>query len=38
VEAAQSPACDAKPKVANLNFVLKDSAGKDFNLASLKGK
>jgi cytochrome c biogenesis protein CcmG/thiol:disulfide interchange protein DsbE len=31
-------ACDAKPKPANLNFVLKDSAGKDFNLASQKGK
>jgi peroxiredoxin len=36
--AAQSPACDAKPKPANLNFVLKDSAGKDFNLAAHKGK
>src|SRR6185436_10898469 len=38
VEAAQSPACDPNGKVANLNFVLKDSTGKDFNLASLKGK
>jgi len=38
VEAAQSPACDSRPKAANLNFVLKDSAGKDFNLASQKGK
>jgi cytochrome c biogenesis protein CcmG/thiol:disulfide interchange protein DsbE len=37
-EAAQSPLCDKKPKAANLNFVLKDSAGKDFNLASQKGK
>jgi len=35
---AQSPVCDAKPKAANLNFVLKDSAGRDFNLASQKGK
>ncbi len=38
VEAAQSPACDKNPKAANLNFVLKDSTGKDFNLASHKGK
>ena len=38
VEAAQSPVCDKDPKVANLNFVLKDSSGKDFNLASQKGK
>jgi peroxiredoxin len=38
VEAAQSPACDKNPKAANLNFVLKDASGKDFNLASLKGK
>ena len=38
VEAAQSSACDANPKAANLNFVLKDSSGKDFNIASLKGK
>ena len=37
-EAAQSPACDAKPKPANLNFVLKDSNGRDFNLAAQKGK
>jgi peroxiredoxin len=36
-EAAQSSACD-KPKPANLNFVLKDASGKDFNLASQKGK
>ena len=37
-EAAQSSACDKNPKAANLNFVLKDSTGKDFNLASQKGK
>jgi thiol-disulfide isomerase/thioredoxin len=37
-EAAQSSACDKNPKPANLNFVLKDAAGKDFNLASQKGK
>ena len=38
VEAAQSSACDTNPKAANLNFVLKDADGKDFNLASQKGK
>ncbi len=38
VDAAQSPVCDKNPKAANLNFVLKDSTGKDFNLASQKGK
>ena len=37
-EAAQSSACDKNPKPANLNFVLKDASGKDFNLASQKGK
>ena len=37
-EAAQSPVCDKISKPANLNFVLKDSAGKDFNLAAHKGK
>jgi peroxiredoxin len=37
-EAAQSSACDKNPKAANLNFVLKDASGKDFNLASQKGK
>jgi len=37
-EAAQSPLCDKNPKAANLNFVLKDSEGKDYNLASQKGK
>jgi cytochrome c biogenesis protein CcmG/thiol:disulfide interchange protein DsbE len=31
-------ACDAPPKVANLNFTLIDINGKKFNLASLKGK
>lgn len=36
--AAQSPLCDKKPKPANLNFVLKDAAGNDFNLAAHKGK
>jgi thiol-disulfide isomerase/thioredoxin len=38
VNAAVPSACDPKPKPANLNFVLKDSAGRDFNLASQKGK
>jgi peroxiredoxin len=38
VEAAQSPACDKDGKAANLNFVLKDADGKDFNLAAQKGK
>ena len=37
-EAGQSPLCDKVSKPANLNFVLKDSGGKDFNLASQKGK
>lgn len=37
-EVAQTAACDANPKAANLNFVLKDSSGKDFNLAAQKGK
>jgi len=37
-EAAQSSACDKPPKRANLDFTLKDSNGKDFNLASHKGK
>ncbi len=35
---AQASVCDKNPKVANLNFVLKDANGKDFNLASQKGK
>ena len=37
-EAADATLCDANPKAANLNFVLKDGAGHDFNLASQKGK
>jgi thiol-disulfide isomerase/thioredoxin len=38
-EAAEdSTACDAVPKMANLNFTLKDMNGRDFNLASHKGK
>jgi len=37
-EAAQSSACDKSSKPANLNFTLKDSQGKDFSLASHKGK
>jgi cytochrome c biogenesis protein CcmG/thiol:disulfide interchange protein DsbE len=37
-EAAQAAVCDRNPKDANLNFVLKDANGKDFNLASQKGK
>jgi thiol-disulfide isomerase/thioredoxin len=37
-EAADATLCDANPKVANLNFVLKDGAGHDFNLASQKGR
>jgi peroxiredoxin len=36
--AADATLCDANPKTANLNFVLKDATGKDFNLASQKGK
>jgi cytochrome c biogenesis protein CcmG/thiol:disulfide interchange protein DsbE len=37
-EAAPSSLCDQNRKPANLNFVLKDAAGKDFHLASHKGK
>jgi peroxiredoxin len=37
-EAAQTAVCDANPKTADLNFVLKDSNGRDFSLASQKGK
>jgi peroxiredoxin len=37
-EAADTSLCDANPKTANLNFVLKDMNGKDFSLASQKGK
>jgi peroxiredoxin len=36
--AAPTSVCDQNPKTANLNFVLKDASGKDFNLASQKGK
>ena len=36
--ARQSGVCDKDPKPANLNFVLKDASGKDFNLAAHKGK
>ena len=38
VDAAQASACEKPAKPANLNFTLKDSNGKDFNLASQKGK
>ncbi len=38
-EAAEGDsACEPKPKVANLNFTLKDMNGKPFSLASHKGK
>jgi len=36
--AADDALCDKAPATANLNFVLKDAAGKDFSLASQKGK
>jgi thiol-disulfide isomerase/thioredoxin len=38
MEASDATLCDTQPKAANLNFVLKDSSGKDFDLASQKGK
>ena len=38
VASAQSAPCDKNPKPANLNFVLKDPDGRDFNLAAQKGK
>jgi len=38
VASAQSALCDKTQKPANLNFVLKDPNGKDFNLVSHKGK
>ena len=38
MDAAPASVCDKTAKPANLNFTLKDSAGKDFNLASQKGK
>ena len=37
-QAAEASLCDKEAKPANLNFVLKDADGKDFNLASQKGK
>lgn len=37
-DTATSSLCDKNPKAANLNFVLKDSDGKDYDLASQKGK
>jgi cytochrome c biogenesis protein CcmG/thiol:disulfide interchange protein DsbE len=38
-EAAQNDsACDVAPKIANLNFTLKDMNGRDFNIAAHKGK
>ena len=37
-EAAGAGACDPAAKPANLNFTLKDVAGKDVSLASFKGK
>ena len=36
--AADATLCDPAPKAANLNFVLKDPGGRDFSLASQKGK
>jgi thiol-disulfide isomerase/thioredoxin len=36
--AADATLCDRNPKPANLNFVLKDHNGRDFNLAAQKGK
>ena len=36
--AADVSLCDKQRKDANLNFVLKDAAGKDFSLAAQKGK
>jgi thiol-disulfide isomerase/thioredoxin len=38
MSAADATLCDANPKPANLNFILKDASGKDFNLASQRGK
>jgi cytochrome c biogenesis protein CcmG/thiol:disulfide interchange protein DsbE len=37
-DAPATAACPANAKPANLNFTLKDLAGKDVKLASLKGK
>ena len=38
MSAADATLCDKTPAPANLNFVLKDTAGKNFSLASQKGK
>ena len=38
MEASDATLCDTNPKIADLNFVLKDANGKDFNLADQKGK
>ena len=37
-EASDATLCDTNAKTANLNFILKDTNGEDFNLASQKGK
>ncbi len=37
-EAAEGVGCDPVKKTANLNFMLKDMNGRDFNLAAHKGK
>ncbi len=38
MSAADATLCDKTPAPANLNFTLKDAAGKPFNLAAQKGK
>ena len=38
MSAADATLCDKTPAPANLNFTLKDTAGKNFTLASQKGK
>lgn len=38
MSAADATLCDKAPKPANLNFTLKDAAGKPFSLAAQKGK
>jgi thiol-disulfide isomerase/thioredoxin len=37
-QASSNSLCDKNRKPANLNFVLKDFSGKDFDLAAQKGK
>ena len=37
-QAAPASLCEKDPKAANLNFVLKDASGNDFNLAAHRGK